>query len=206
MLIPFPLLRTLQIPPGKKYVLAAIFSLPLIPILFAVLRLVIANPDSGNVDPVKFQLYSMLENSSAIVTSCLPSLRLFVVKQGSGLGSHSYRYRSRSRSKYNKKNRYPGYNLGGEYVGGGQGDFFGNSEVHGHRDGHRDGDGGVGRSRSRCESTVEAFGLETMGSRGNEVLDGDEDGDAGTDNSGESRRGIVGGRRGVLVTREFSVR
>ncbi|BCS18731.1 uncharacterized protein APUU_11559S [Aspergillus puulaauensis] len=203
MLIPFPLLHTLQIPPGKKYILAAIFSLPLIPILFAVLRLVIANPDSGNVDPVKFQLYSMLENSSAIVTSCLPSLRLFVVKQGSGLGSHSYRYRSRSRSKYNKKNRYPGYNLGGEYVGGGQGDFFGNSEVHG----HRDGDGGVGasRSRSRCESTVEAFGLETMGSRGgNEVLDGDED--AGTDNSGESRRGIVGGRRGVLVTREFSVR
>lgn len=205
MLIPFPLLRTLQIPPRKKYILAGIFSLPLIPILFAVLRLVIANPDSGNVDPIKFQLYSMLENSSAIVTACLPSLRLFVVKQGSGLGSHSYRYRSRS--KYNK-NRYPGYNLGGEYVGGGQGDFFGNNGVHGHGDGDGDGDGDVGASgrRSRgCESTVEAFGMETMESRGgNEVLDGDED--AGTDNSSESRRGIVGGRKGVLVTREFSVR
>lgn len=196
MIIPFPLLRTLQIPPRKKYVLAAIFSLPLIPIVFAVLRLVIADPDSGNVDPIKFQLYSMLENSSAIVTSCLPSLRLFVAKQGSSLGSLSYRYRSRS--KYNK-NRYPGYNLGGEYVGGGQGDFFGNSGVHGHGDGHGDGGVGASRSRSRCESTVEVFGMETMGS--NTLIDED----AGTDNSSESRRGIVGGSRGVLVTRGFSV-
>ena len=78
MLIPFPLLRKLQVKSRQKWILVSVFLLPIIPIIFAILRLVIANATTGNVDPIAFQLYSMLENSLAIITSCLPSIRLFV--------------------------------------------------------------------------------------------------------------------------------
>ncbi|KAL3475584.1 hypothetical protein BJX99DRAFT_259359, partial [Aspergillus californicus] len=113
MIIPYPLLPKLQIPRTKKTILAAIFFLPIIPIIFAVCRLVIANPKNENVDPIKFQVYSMLENSSAIVTSCLPSLRLFVVN---------------SRAQFSGGSGYK-YKHGREYAAG-QGDYF-RSGVHG---------------------------------------------------------------------------
>ncbi|KAL4936538.1 hypothetical protein BDV06DRAFT_216605 [Aspergillus oleicola] len=198
MLIPFPLLPTLQIQPRKKLILAGIFSLPIIPIIFAILRLVIANPKSENVDPIKFQLYSMLENSSAIVTSCLPSLRLFVVKQGSSLG----------RYKYN-------YNSAREYAPG-QGDYFRNNRVHGNND--VDVTAGAISSADRgegCDVRVEAFGMgdlagrnhgrtRTMSFSGSRALEGDED--AVTQGSSESQMGIVGQSKGVLVTQEFTVR
>ncbi|KAL4782153.1 hypothetical protein BJX76DRAFT_369370 [Aspergillus varians] len=190
MLIPFPLLHTLQIPRRKKYILASIFSLPLIPMLFAILRLIIANRDDENIDPVRFQLYSMLENSSAIVTACLPSLRLFVVKQGSGMGGNC-------KSKYRYKGRYR-YDFGREYVVG-QGDYFRNNRVYGS-------EGGVGGSVLGSEVRVEAFGMRSLGAEtrmGGKGLEEEED--AGTENSGGSQRGIVGERKGVLVTTEFTI-
>jgi hypothetical protein len=79
MLTPFPLLRKLQINSRQMWILGCVFSLPIIPIIFATLRLVRANATTHNVDPIRFQLYSMLENTSAIITSCLPSIRLFIV-------------------------------------------------------------------------------------------------------------------------------
>ncbi|KAL2815750.1 hypothetical protein BJX63DRAFT_430686 [Aspergillus granulosus] len=176
MLIPFPLLRTLQVAPRQKYILAAIFSLPIIPIIFAVLRLVIANPSIGNVDPIKFQLYSMLENSSAIVTSCLPSLRLFV---------------SNSRAQTGYKGSYK-YQYGQEYSPG-QGDYFRNN-VHG---------SGVGSSEARVQAQsyqMETFEMDTQsGSRAMEE-------DTGTEKSDWSQKGIVQPPKGVFVTREFMVR
>jgi hypothetical protein len=177
MLIPFPLLRTLQVPPRQKFILAAIFSLPIIPIIFAVLRLVIANPSTGNVDPIKFQLYSMLENSSAIVTSCLPSLRLFVgnSRAQAYTGSHKY-------------HRY-----GREYSSG-QGNYSRN-RVHW--------SGGAGSSEARVQAQsyqMEMFAMDTQsGSRAMEE-------DAKTDKSDSSQRGIVQPPKGVFVTREFMVR
>lgn len=94
MLIPFPLLRKLHVNARTRLLLAALFALPIIPIIFAVLRLVMANATTSNVDPVKFQLFSMLENSSAIVTSCLPALRLFIVgAREAGTGSSPRRRR-----------------------------------------------------------------------------------------------------------------
>lgn len=94
MLIPFPLLRKLHVNARTRLLLAALFALPIIPIIFAVLRLVMANATTSNVDPVKFQLFSMLENSSAIVTSCLPALRLFIVgAREAGAGSSPRRRR-----------------------------------------------------------------------------------------------------------------
>ncbi|KAL4963782.1 uncharacterized protein BDV14DRAFT_209697 [Aspergillus stella-maris] len=205
MLIPFPLLPTLQIPTRKKLILASIFSLPIIPIIFAVLRLVIANAETENVDPVKFQLYSMLENSSAIVTSCLPSLRLFVVKQGSSAGRYKYGY------NYN-------FNSAREYAPG-QGDYFGNTRVQG-GGGKDDIMSGtvIGESENRgeagCDARVEAFAMDpltghartrTMSVGGGRAF-GDADEDAVTQGSSESQRGIIGDSKGVLVTREFSVR
>lgn len=79
MLIPFPLLYKLNIDNRKRWILIGLFSLPIIPVLFACLRLVKSNNPDGDVDPIKFQLYSMLENTAAIVTSCLPAFRLFVI-------------------------------------------------------------------------------------------------------------------------------
>ncbi|KAL2793764.1 hypothetical protein BJX66DRAFT_219795 [Aspergillus keveii] len=181
MLIPFPLLRTLQVAPRQKYILAAIFSLPIIPIIFAVLRLVIANPSSGNVDPIKFQLYSMLENSSAIVTSCLPSLRLFVGNsrtQASGYnGSHSHKY----------------HQYGREYSSG-QGDYFRNRAQW---------SGGAGSSEARVQAQsyqVEMFEMDMQS--GSRAMDED----AKTEKSDSSQRQIVQPSKGVFVTREFMVR
>ncbi|KAL4949364.1 hypothetical protein BDW69DRAFT_188388 [Aspergillus filifer] len=196
---PLSLLPTLQIPPRKKHILASIFSLPIIPIIFAVLRFVIANAESENVDPIKFQLYSMLENSSAIVNSCLPSLRLFVVKQDSSLGRHKYNYNSAR-----------GYAPG-------QGDYLKNNRVHGKDSDIRILSGTVvsgDRGEGGCDARVEAFGMDpltrhartrTMGFEGSRAL-GDTDENAVTQGSSESQRGIVGENKRVLVTRKYSVR
>ena len=79
MIIPFPLLHKLKVSRRKRWILIALFSLPIIPIIFAILRLAMTDPRTHTVDPIKFLLFSMLENTSAIVTSCLPAFRLFVV-------------------------------------------------------------------------------------------------------------------------------
>lgn len=79
MLIPFPLLYKLKIDNRKRWTLIGLFSLPIIPVLFACLRLIKSSNPDGDVDPIKFQLFSMLENTAAIVTSCLPAFRLFVI-------------------------------------------------------------------------------------------------------------------------------
>ncbi|KAF3398193.1 hypothetical protein F1880_005673 [Penicillium rolfsii] len=91
MVIPFPLLHKLKVSRRKRWILIAVFSLPIIPIMFAILRLVMTNPKTHNVDPIKFQLFSMLENSSAIVTSCLPAFRLFIVNAHSSTGQSDLR-------------------------------------------------------------------------------------------------------------------
>ncbi|KAJ5279395.1 hypothetical protein N7478_004767 [Penicillium angulare] len=79
MVIPFPLLYKLKVNRQKRWILILVFSLPIIPIIFAILRLVMTNPKTHNVDPIRFQLFTILENTSAIVTSCLPAFRLFIV-------------------------------------------------------------------------------------------------------------------------------
>ncbi|KAL5339025.1 hypothetical protein BJX70DRAFT_398020 [Aspergillus crustosus] len=203
MLIPFPLLHHLQVAPRKKLLLSAIFSLPLIPILFAILRLVIANPANGNVDPIKFQLYSMLENSSAIVTSCLPSFRLFVVNaravagSGGGAGGSGSGSMGGMMYKYNHR--------------AGNGDYFRNGGVG--VGSEAEVQAGVGNGSGNME---QGFGLESM-ERGRErerrgrglTRDGngsDEEVHMRTEGSRESQRGFVGGQNGVVVTREFSVR
>ena len=78
LLIPFPLLWKLRTTQQQKAILVVIFLLPLIPIVFGILRLVFCNPVTGVVDVIKFQLFSLLENTAAIITACLPSFRLFV--------------------------------------------------------------------------------------------------------------------------------
>lgn len=77
LLIPFPLLWKLRTNQRQKAILVVIFLLPLVPIIFGILRLVFCNPVTGVVDVIKFQLYSLLENTAAIITACLPSFRLF---------------------------------------------------------------------------------------------------------------------------------
>ncbi|KPI34839.1 uncharacterized protein AB675_4870 [Cyphellophora attinorum] len=82
VLIPFPLLWKLRTSERDRIVLIGIFLLPVAPIIFGVLRFVFCNPsrDSSSVDVIKFQLYSLLENTTAIITASIPSLRLFVTR------------------------------------------------------------------------------------------------------------------------------
>lgn len=80
MIIPFPLLWKLRMNARQKNILIGIFLLPMLPMVFAVLRLAKANATDGPVDMIAFQVYSMLEITTAVITSCLPSLRLFVSK------------------------------------------------------------------------------------------------------------------------------
>ncbi|KAH6659167.1 hypothetical protein BKA67DRAFT_640476 [Truncatella angustata] len=81
MIIPFPLLYKLNVNSRQKAVLVTLFLLPVIPISFAVLKLVFCYPTMTFVDVIKYQLFALLENSTdsslAIMTSCLPMLRLF---------------------------------------------------------------------------------------------------------------------------------
>lgn len=102
MLIPFPLLRKLQINAHQRYILITIFCLPIIPLIFAILRLAATNPTNTFVDPVRFHLFSMLENNTAIVTACLPSIRLYFSKPLPPPSSN-YSY-NRSHTRYNKNN------------------------------------------------------------------------------------------------------
>ncbi|KAL4886724.1 hypothetical protein BJY04DRAFT_213480 [Aspergillus karnatakaensis] len=217
MLIPFPLLQHLRIPPRKKLLLSLLFSLPLIPILFAILRLIIANPTGGNVDPIKFQVYSMLENSAAIVTSCLPSLRLFVAKKGVGAGAgerggggdrsgsgtvggmmYKYNYREGTGEYFRN---WGGVGVGseaevrvGSFSRGGDGQGFGLESVE------------RGRGRNK-ERNGRGRGRGIDGDREGEGEGEGEDGGGDTrEGSRESQRRIVGGDKGVVVTREFSVR
>jgi hypothetical protein len=98
--IPIPLLWKLQVGQRQKIILLGIFLLPIIPIIFGILRLVFCNPVNGSVDVIKFTFYSMLENAvgmfpptrpstkftkltsfPAIITACLPSMRLFFLNR-----------------------------------------------------------------------------------------------------------------------------
>jgi hypothetical protein len=60
------LLWKLRLSQQEKAVLTGIFLLPLIPIAFAIVKLVCVNPKSGPVDMVKFSLYYMLENTTGM--------------------------------------------------------------------------------------------------------------------------------------------
>ncbi|KAK2814098.1 hypothetical protein FQN50_000502 [Emmonsiellopsis sp. PD_5] len=80
MIIPFPLLRKLHMDSRQKWILAGIFCLPIIPIILAVLRFVLTNPrEDGNVDPIRYQFFSMLENSTGnhnnVLSTIYSSLR-----------------------------------------------------------------------------------------------------------------------------------
>lgn len=63
MLTPFPLLRKLQINRRQKAILVGIFLVPIIVIIFAILRLVKTNPVIGTVDPIRLALFSTVETS-----------------------------------------------------------------------------------------------------------------------------------------------
>jgi len=132
MLIPFPLLQKLQVSMQQKRLLFAIFCIPIIPIIFAILKLVATNPTNTNVDPVRFQLYSMLENttgktllkklllllqisnwhSTAIIAACLPAIRLFFDKHvPHNLGEYERYAESRQETSRNDKGPIPLYKL-----------------------------------------------------------------------------------------------
>ena len=121
--IPIPLLWKLQVSQRQKIILLGIFLLPIIPIIFGILRLVFCNPVNGTVDVVKFTFYSNLENnagthtnthplsptplltfpSTAIITACLPSMRLFFLNRTGTTTVHTNGPSSYGRSNFSKK-------------------------------------------------------------------------------------------------------
>ncbi|KAI9820174.1 MAG: hypothetical protein M1827_005796 [Pycnora praestabilis] len=76
MALPLRLLWSLQVNTKQKSALAVIFSVGVIVIAFSIVRVVIVNPETGNVDPVWLALWSMLDSSIAVIVSCLPTFRV----------------------------------------------------------------------------------------------------------------------------------
>lgn len=177
--IPIPLLWKLQVPQRQKIILLGIFLLPIVPIIFGILRLVFCNPTNGEVDVIKFTFYSMLENSvgpsppfhirvsalnpsPAIITACLPSMRLFFLNRSGTTTAHTS---PPSYGRSNTSKKTPTFD-----------------SAYDHFDG-RDRKGAI-----PLEHVVEA--------RGGEI-------DVDSSHSGESRSRIL--QKGVMVTREYTV-
>ena len=70
------LLRRLQISPKEKLALAAIFSVGLIKVTFAIIRVVKIGASATHVNPIWLALWSMIEASVAVAVVCLPSFRV----------------------------------------------------------------------------------------------------------------------------------
>lgn len=70
------LLRKLRISIQEKLALAAIFSVGLIKITFAIIRVVKIGASATHVNPIWLALWSMIEASVAVVVACLPSFRV----------------------------------------------------------------------------------------------------------------------------------
>lgn len=70
------LLRKLCVSSREKLALAAIFSVGLIKITFAVIRVVKIGASATHVNPIWLALWSMIEASVAIVVACLPSFKV----------------------------------------------------------------------------------------------------------------------------------
>lgn len=70
------LLWNLKISVKEKLALGAIFSVGLIKITFAVIRVVKIGASSRHVNPIWLALWSMIEASVAVVVACLPSFRV----------------------------------------------------------------------------------------------------------------------------------
>jgi hypothetical protein len=84
MALPIPMFWKLKVNLKQKIVLFSIFSLGVIVIIFAIVRVIETNPLAGHVDPVWLAVWSMVESSVAVVVACLPALRfLFSDKDNS---------------------------------------------------------------------------------------------------------------------------
>ncbi|KAL8737493.1 MAG: hypothetical protein Q9181_001623 [Wetmoreana brouardii] len=70
------LLWNLHIDCKEKLALGAIFSVGLIKITFAVIRVVKIGATARHVNPIWLALWSMIEASVAVVVACLPSFRV----------------------------------------------------------------------------------------------------------------------------------
>ncbi|KAL8733325.1 MAG: hypothetical protein Q9166_002149 [cf. Caloplaca sp. 2 TL-2023] len=70
------LLWNLQINLKEKLALGAIFSVGLIKITFAVIRVVRIGASARHVNPIWLALWSMIEASVAVVVACLPSFKV----------------------------------------------------------------------------------------------------------------------------------
>ena len=70
------LLWNLQITFREKIALGAIFSVGLIKITFAIIRVVKLGPSAAHVNPIWLAQWSMIEASVAVVVACLPSFRV----------------------------------------------------------------------------------------------------------------------------------
>ncbi|KAL9576332.1 MAG: hypothetical protein Q9212_007191 [Teloschistes hypoglaucus] len=70
------LLWNLQISVKEKFALGAIFSVGVIKITFALIRVVKIGASSKHVNPIWLALWSMIEASVAVVVACLPSFKV----------------------------------------------------------------------------------------------------------------------------------
>ena len=78
------LLRNLQVRLKEKLALGAAFSVGVIKIIFAVIRVVKIGPSAAHVNPIWLALWSMIEASVAIVVASLPSFKVLFTRERRG--------------------------------------------------------------------------------------------------------------------------
>ncbi|GAP89804.2 putative integral membrane protein [Rosellinia necatrix] len=88
ILIPIPLIRSLQIPREKKILLIFGFGLGIFVIITSILRSTTINTQQSSRDPlydVSSTMWMIIEMSVAIICACIPQIRLLIVNVASKL-------------------------------------------------------------------------------------------------------------------------
>ncbi|OAL45509.1 hypothetical protein IQ07DRAFT_211093 [Pyrenochaeta sp. DS3sAY3a] len=105
--IPFVILWHVRIPLTKKLALASLFSLVLITILFAILRVALITNNSKQPETSWMYLWTSVEQNMAIIVACLGTFRTLFVQDKPYVGP-SYSLRQISRNiRHRKKHKHP---------------------------------------------------------------------------------------------------
>ena len=106
--IPFVILWQVRIPLTKKLALTGIFSLVIITMVFAILRVTLISKLTKQPDTSWSYMWSAIEQNIAIIVACLASFRTLFTQDQRIMGGPKYGFREVSRNIISrKKPRHP---------------------------------------------------------------------------------------------------
>jgi hypothetical protein len=203
LLLPMPLVWKLEAPRAQKIALMAVFAVGIFAVITSCLRvttldLFATSPD--NTFDIANVMWTIVEPNVAIVCSCLPILRPFVVKLIPGLRGKSYGYDSSSR---------------GENRGYGSGTGRSRAIMQGSQSRSEGGAAGArarrdwvelaGRTSGQGKEGVHRVTTSSLGRHPGSLTGSEEDMLAGTGARGQGTPATDGGALGIHKTVEYSI-